>query len=162
MPGAETPDADALDSGVDAPEGDGGPALEQGCLLGELVSDCEDECPALDEAPDQLFAGGADAAVRRPCRGSNGTRYITIGSGSDGYSGGYIYDAESGELVSTYASSTVTEWCADASASAIAFYGRVVQDCAAVNPNGVTTACDSRGPGSGGDPLAECIIYSDD
>lgn len=159
----DEPDADALDASLDAraPDADGA-AVESGCVLGTLDSDCEDGCPDLDEAAEQLFAGGADAAVRRPCRGSDGTRYITIGSGSAAYSSGYIFAAASGALVATYASSTVSAWCADASASGVAFYGRVVHDCAAVNPDGVTAACDSSGPGSGGDPQAACILYSDD
>lgn len=165
LPDAAAPDADTLDAGPDAraPEGDAAPVVERGCVLSTLAERCDDGCPALDEAPSWLFADDPVAVVRRRCEGADGTRYVTIG-GSFGYgTTGYVYDAESSELVSSYRTSDVAELCDDTTPSAIGFYGRVIHDCASVNPDDISTPCDedSSGPGNGGDSPEACI-YSDD
>jgi hypothetical protein len=177
------PDGGALDAGPDAgaTEPDAAPAAEDGCVVDPLESRCSEvACPDLDEAADWLLADDPIAVVRRPCEGADGTRFITIGAGYGLSSAGYIYDAESGELVSTYTVSDVPEFCSAGDASNVGFYGRVIQDCASVNPNDVTTPCDDGpggpgnggpgnggpgpgpgGPGTGADPSEECIYIND-
>jgi hypothetical protein len=172
---AGAPDGDGLDAGPDArvPEPDAAPAEEVGCIFDTLEAHCSElACPSLDEAADWLLADDPIAVVRRPCEGADGTRFITIGAAYGLPSAGYIYDAESGELVSTYVVSDVAEYCSGDDASNVGFSGRVIQDCASVNPDDVTTPCDEGpggpgpgGPGPGGpangpDPSEECIYIN--
>jgi hypothetical protein len=183
---AGAPDPQGLDAGGDAslpdagvdPDADGGARIEEGCVVDSIENECANAgCPDLDEAPEWLLAEDPPVVVRRPCEGADGTRYITIGR-NYGFGGtGYIYDAESGELVSKYATSDVADFCTESTASSVGFYGRVVWDCASLNPNGVTTPCEDGpggpgpgGPGAGGpgpggpgpvDPSEECIYIND-
>ena len=158
---ADAPDADRLDAGPDArpPEGDAAPGAEDGCLVSSLEARCEDGCPDIDEAPSWLAADAADAVVRRRCQGADGTRYITIGGAFGDASSGYIYAAQSGELVATYVISDSDEWCTDTTPSPLGFHGLVIRDCAAVNPDGITRPCGSgaSGPGNGPAPPEECV-----
>jgi hypothetical protein len=172
----EAPDGDGLDAGPDAraPEPDAAPAEEAGCIFDTLEARCSElACPSLDEAADWLLADDPIDVVRRPCEGADGARFITIGAAYGLSSAGYIYGAESGELVSTYVVSDVAEYCSEDDASNVGFYGRVIQDCASVNPNDVTTPCDDGpggpgpggpgpgGPGGGPGPSEECIYIND-
>lgn len=151
---------DAGDAGGGAAEPDAGPLVEEGCVIDSLADECNTEpgCPELDEAADWLLAEEPVAVVRRTCEGGDGTRYITVGGGFGDSSTGYIYDAESGELVSKYSSLDVADFCSDSTPSSIGFHGRVVWDCASVNPNDTTRPCPrSNGPGNGENYPDECI-----
>jgi hypothetical protein len=166
------PDADTLDAGPDAhaTQPDAAPAEEEGCVLGTLEERCSElACPDIDEAADWLLADDPVAVVRRPCEGADGTGFITIGGAYGLASAGYIYDAASGELVSTYVVSDVPDYCSEGDASNVGFHGRVIPECASVNPNDTTTPCDdgpgnggpgNGGPGNGGDPSEECIYIN--
>jgi hypothetical protein len=154
-------DAGELDAGADAraPQNDAAAAAEEGCVIGTLESRCgEGACPDLDEAADWLLAEEPSAVVRRRCEAADGTQFITIGGSFDSASNGYIYAAESGELVSTYVLSDIAEWCSETTPSSVGFNGRVIPDCAAVNPDDVTASCDdTSGPGNSGSSPEECI-----
>ncbi|HTV20177.1 MAG TPA: hypothetical protein VMG12_15945 [Polyangiaceae bacterium] len=157
------PDADALDAGPDAvgAEGDAATVVEQGCVLRSIEELCEDGCPDFDEAASWLFADDAATVVRRRCDGADGTRYSAIGASFGSVSRGYVYTADGHELVSSYRTSDVPEMCSDTTPSELGFYGRVIHDCVAVNPDDITTACDdSSGPGNGeGNAPEECVYF---
>jgi hypothetical protein len=137
-------DGGAGDAGDAGDAGGPLPPLDGRCVEGTLADFCvNDRCPSRQDALARLRADGAAFVVQRPCRGEDGTAFVSVGSSFLTNSGTYIYDAQSGELVSVYVLVDVYELCDERATDA--FYGPVIPDCMFDGPVSVPSICYDYG-----------------